>query len=113
MPFDIGAPELIIILVIIMRLFGVGKLPEVGGAIGKGIREFRKASAADEGRAPAEPERPARVEDRAPQAVASGEWACAACGEVNPARNGFCGACGAARPAGSRPEPAVRERSEV
>jgi sec-independent protein translocase protein TatA len=31
MPFDIGAPELIIILVIVMLLFGAGKLPEVGG----------------------------------------------------------------------------------
>jgi sec-independent protein translocase protein TatA len=33
MPFDIGAPELIIILVIVMLLFGAGKLPVVGGAI--------------------------------------------------------------------------------
>ena len=43
MPFNIGGPELIIVLVIILIIFGVGKLPEVGGAIGKGIREFRKA----------------------------------------------------------------------
>ena len=40
----IGMPELIIILVIILVVFGVGKLPQIGGAIGKGIREFRKAS---------------------------------------------------------------------
>lgn len=43
MPFGIGAPELIIILVVILIVFGVGRLPEVGGAIGKGLREFRKA----------------------------------------------------------------------
>ena len=42
MPFHLGAPELIIILVIILLVFGVGKLPQVGNAIGKGIREFRK-----------------------------------------------------------------------
>lgn len=39
----IGGPELIIILLIVMMLFGVGKLPEIGGAIGKGLREFRQA----------------------------------------------------------------------
>lgn len=40
----LGAPELIIILVIIILIFGVGKLPEVGSALGKGIKEFRKNS---------------------------------------------------------------------
>ncbi len=39
----IGIPELILILVIILVIFGAGKLPQIGGAIGKGIREFRKA----------------------------------------------------------------------
>ena len=38
-----GPLELIIILVIVILVFGVGRLPEVGGAIGKGIREFRKS----------------------------------------------------------------------
>jgi len=42
--FNLGAPELLIILVIVAMLFGVGKLPEVFGAVGKGIREFRKES---------------------------------------------------------------------
>src|SRR5690349_17567612 len=40
----IGPPELILILVIVLIVFGVGRLSEVGGALGKGIREFRKAS---------------------------------------------------------------------
>ena len=38
----IGATEGIIILVVILIVFGVGKLPQVGGALGKGIREFRR-----------------------------------------------------------------------
>ena len=42
MPFGIGAPELIIILVIVVIIFGAGKLPEIGGALGKGIREFKE-----------------------------------------------------------------------
>ncbi|HHX42573.1 MAG TPA: twin-arginine translocase TatA/TatE family subunit [Chloroflexi bacterium] len=41
---QLGPMELIIILVIVIIVFGVGKLPEVGGALGKGIREFRNAS---------------------------------------------------------------------
>ena len=42
MPFRIGPWEIGLILLIILIVFGVGKLPQVGGAIGKGIREFRK-----------------------------------------------------------------------
>jgi sec-independent protein translocase protein TatA len=44
-------PEALIILSVILIVFGVGKLPQVGGALGKGIREFRrgKAGLADDG----------------------------------------------------------------
>jgi len=56
----LGAPELIIILVIIILIFGVGKLPEVGQALGKGIREFRGAAdGAEDEEPPAAPARPA------------------------------------------------------
>ena len=44
---SIGPPELLIVLVIILIVFGVGRLPEVGGALGRGIREFRKASSGE------------------------------------------------------------------
>jgi sec-independent protein translocase protein TatA len=47
MPFGIGALELTIILVIVAMLFGVGKLPEIFGAVGKGVREFRKEVGTD------------------------------------------------------------------
>ncbi len=43
----IGIPELILILVIVLIVFGAGRLPQIGGAIGKGIREFRKSSRGD------------------------------------------------------------------
>ena len=39
----IGFPELMIILVIIMIIFGAGKLPEIGGAFGNSIRNFKKS----------------------------------------------------------------------
>ncbi|MBS1252302.1 MAG: Sec-independent protein translocase protein TatAy [Anaerolineales bacterium] len=41
---NLGPAELIILLVIILIVFGVGRLPEIGGALGKGIREFQNAS---------------------------------------------------------------------
>ena len=44
MPFNLGPVELGLILLIVAMLFGVGKLPEVFGAVGKGVREFRKES---------------------------------------------------------------------
>ena len=44
--FGIGAGEFIVILIVGLIVFGPSKLPEVGRAIGKGLREFRKAQAA-------------------------------------------------------------------
>ncbi len=41
MGFIPNGPEVWVILVIILIVFGAGKLPEIGGALGKGIREFR------------------------------------------------------------------------
>jgi sec-independent protein translocase protein TatA len=49
MPFNLGPVELGLILLIVAMLFGVGKLPEVFGSIGKGVREFRKESGLNEG----------------------------------------------------------------
>jgi sec-independent protein translocase protein TatA len=39
--FGIGMPELIIIMVIIMIIFGAGKLPEIGAGVGRAIRNFK------------------------------------------------------------------------
>ena len=41
--FGLGAPELIIILIIVVLIFGAGKLPEIGGAMGKAIKGFKKS----------------------------------------------------------------------
>ncbi len=44
MPFGVGPGELIIVLIIALVIFGPGKLPEIGSAVGKSIGEFRKAT---------------------------------------------------------------------
>jgi sec-independent protein translocase protein TatA len=41
MPFRLGTPELIIILVIVLLIFGTGRITKVAGELGKGIKEFR------------------------------------------------------------------------
>lgn len=41
--FGLGVPELVVILVIALVIFGPGKLPEIGSALGKGIRDFKKS----------------------------------------------------------------------
>ncbi len=40
----VGMPELLVILVIILIIFGAGKLPEIGAGLGKGIKNFKKAT---------------------------------------------------------------------
>lgn len=42
MPFQLGAPELILVLVIVLLLFGVGRISKIAGEMGKGIRAFRE-----------------------------------------------------------------------
>ncbi len=74
-------PELIILLVVILIIWGPGKLPDVGAAMGRGIREFRKASsetrelfraaAAEEPATPA-PAQPAPVPEPEPAQAPSG-----------------------------------------
>ncbi|MCM0080956.1 twin-arginine translocase TatA/TatE family subunit [Geomonas sp. Red32] len=42
--FGFGMPELIVVLVIVLVVFGANRLPEIGGALGKSIRNFKKAT---------------------------------------------------------------------
>lgn len=43
MPLRMGPMEIVLLLVVVVIIFGVGRLPEVGAGVGKGIREFRRA----------------------------------------------------------------------
>ena len=44
----LSLPELLIILVIVLIIFGAGRLPEIGGALGKGIRSFRRGQSGED-----------------------------------------------------------------
>ena len=54
MPFNLGPTELIIILVIIIVLFGAGRISKIAGELGQGIREFRKGISGEDEKKPAE-----------------------------------------------------------
>jgi sec-independent protein translocase protein TatA len=55
--FGIGVPELLVILVVALLVFGPGRLPEVGSALGKGIRDFKRAFEGKD-----EPDEPKKVD---------------------------------------------------
>jgi sec-independent protein translocase protein TatA len=117
----LGLPELLIIAFIVILIFGVGRLPEVGGAVGKSIKEFRKSTKdVDDDDAPvaqsAEPAAvgaaaggtattsvgattvaapAAPVEATPPPVTAEGETRfCSECGAKNARAAKFCAECG-------------------
>jgi sec-independent protein translocase protein TatA len=56
--FGIGMPELLVILVIILIIFGAGKLPEIGAGMGKAIKNFKSATSE------ADKKEPEKIEER-------------------------------------------------
>jgi len=82
--FGLGMPELIIILVIGLLVFGAGRLPEIGNSLGKAIRGFREASDKRE------PEPPAPTGETNGSAVRN----CPQCGRAVTADATFCAGCG-------------------
>jgi sec-independent protein translocase protein TatA len=100
-----GPWELALILLIVVLIFGVGRLPEVGGAVGKGIREFRKSTRDDADDTPrSDTMNSAAPSDDAPGAVAASDARafCTECGTANPRDAKFCSQCGHAMTAGVR-----------
>jgi sec-independent protein translocase protein TatA len=79
--FGLGMPELVVVLVIALLIFGAGRLPEIGNSLGKAIRGFREST---ERRDPEPPPEPPKVTGRS----------CPQCGAALAADARFCGGCG-------------------
>lgn len=95
----LGLPELAIIAFIVVLVFGVGRLPEVGGAVGKGIREFRKATKddppSDASALPGAAAPDATTSATAAETTASADSIfCPECGGKNVRGAKFCAHCG-------------------
>ncbi len=56
-------PELLVILVIILVIFGAGKLPQIGEGLGKGIRNFKKSVKEDEQNGESSPDKEKKLSD--------------------------------------------------
>ncbi len=93
----LGVPELLIIAFVVVLIFGVGRLPEVGGALGKGIREFRK-STKDDNDAPGDTTMSTQTDAHTPPAGVTTESAdtvfCSECGTKNARSTKVCSSCG-------------------
>ncbi len=81
--FGLGMPELLIILVIALLVFGAGRLPEIGSSLGKAIRGFKEASDKPE------PEQGPKAEVPGPPPKT-----CPQCGRAVAADAAFCSGCG-------------------
>ena len=82
--FGLGMPELLVILVIALLVFGAGRLPEVGSSLGRAIRGFKEAS---------EKKEPEPVDSKSEVPGATGK-SCPHCGKGVQADAVFCPACG-------------------
>ena len=62
MPGNIGLPEILVVLIIALIIFGLKRLPELGRSVGKGIREFRASISGDDDDDEDSPSKPAQIE---------------------------------------------------
>jgi sec-independent protein translocase protein TatA len=87
---NFGGPELLLVLAVVLIVFGAGKLPDVLGQLGKGVRSFRDESSSD---------KPAQVTAGSSSAAPAAPGAtiyCRNCGRANTADAKFCANCGQA-----------------
>jgi sec-independent protein translocase protein TatA len=82
--FGLGMPELVVILVIALLVFGAGRLPEVGSSLGKAIRGFKEA---------ADKKEPEPASPKGEVTGAAGKF-CPHCGKGVPTEAVFCSNCG-------------------
>ncbi len=92
---DVGVPELLIILVVVLVVFGASRLADIGGSMGKAIKEFRREVRDGEDAPASPPTNGSRTAAPVPeQPVIAGTATCGSCGTVNPRGAKFCAECG-------------------
>jgi sec-independent protein translocase protein TatA len=84
---DLGPAELIIVLLVVVMIFGGTRLAEIGGSLGKGIKEFKKAVS--------EEDEPEATTEALPPATSVSSLRCPECDTENTAAARFCAECGA------------------
>jgi sec-independent protein translocase protein TatA len=103
-PFGLGPLELGLIVMVLLLLFGATRLADLGGSLGKGIKEFRKNIKEDEDEtaasSPPAPSASAGSPPAAPSVSANGGETvsavkCPSCGNLNPMGSRHCNNCGA------------------
>ena len=103
MILGLGVPELVIILVVVLVIFGPKNLPKIGSALGKTVKNVREGMEGDEEPKAEAKAEPAAFDDEAVEVVADDDDAdapaddakfCGNCGAKNPAGNAFCSKCG-------------------
>ncbi len=83
---SLGFPELLIVLVIVIIIFGANRLPQLGQGVGSAIRNFKKGMG--------DPGDTGDAGDTAERPTSARTASCANCGTVNPAGSRFCSKCG-------------------
>ena len=105
-PFGLGPMELVIILLVLVMLFGATRLADLGGSLGKGIKEFRKEISSDDDAGSPAPTAQASATQAssagATTVATNGNGAevvsavkCPSCGALNPTSAKHCNQCGA------------------
>ncbi len=109
---DLGPAELLLVLVVLMLVFGGSRVAEIGGSLGKGIKEFKKATRDDDpgdpfvetaSAAAAVASEPASETAASESSNAPAGIVCARCQADNEPDAHFCAACGAPIEAGVAP----------
>ena len=93
-PFGLGPMELVIILLVLVMLFGATRLADIGGSLGKGIKEFRKeVSSDDDETADTAASEPVASTNGGTETVSAVK--CPSCGALNAVGAKFCSQCSA------------------
>jgi sec-independent protein translocase protein TatA len=87
MPFNLGGPEVVFVLIIVLIVFGAGKLPTVFGQLGKGVRTFRDESEKKDAA-------PLASTPTGTTATMGASKYCSSCGKPNAEGAKFCASCG-------------------